>query len=325
VPPGTLPDGALADDLLPDGASRDTGAGSAAYTRAVTIIVEPSDRAQALISAIQTAKVSVHMTMYLLSNSGVINALISQKNMGHDVKVVLNQNFPQGAGGNSSSYATLRNAGVSVVYAPSGYTYTHAKCVIIDNSTAWIMTMNAAQSSPTDNREYLAVDSDPDDVQTAEAVFQADFANLAMNNPGKLVVAPVNARDRLLALLGGATNSIDLEGEELSDSEVVGALASRADAGVNVRVVLGGPGSPAQQQAIVTLKQHGIPIKVVTTPYMHAKAIVVDGARAYVGSENFTTGSLVSNREVGVIFDVVSEVGKVATTIASDFAGGRAL
>ena len=57
--------------------------------------------------------------------------------------------------------------------------------------------------------------------------------------------------------------------------------------------------------------------------YVHAKSVVVDSAYAYVGSENFSAVSLGENRELGVLTDAASEVSKVETTTASDFAEGR--
>ena len=44
-----------------------TDDGPSTATHDVTIIVEPSDSASQLVSAIQAAKSSVHMTMYLLT------------------------------------------------------------------------------------------------------------------------------------------------------------------------------------------------------------------------------------------------------------------
>jgi phosphatidylserine/phosphatidylglycerophosphate/cardiolipin synthase-like enzyme len=55
---------------------------------------------------------------------------------------------------------------------------------------------------------------------------------------------------------------------------------------------------------------------------IHAKAIVIDQARAYIGSENLSGGSLGYNRELGVSFTEASEVMKVYSTIEADFAGG---
>ena len=294
-------------------------------TSAIKIIVEPTDRAAALISAIQSATKSVHMTMYLLSNSSVISALIAQKNAGHEVKVLLNKTFPQGQGSNTTSYNQLMSAGVNVQWAPPGFTLTHEKCIILDASSAWIMTMNTTQTSPIDNREYLAVDTDPADVAEAEAIFSADFANTSFTAAGNLVVAPDNARGKLVALVASAKSTVDMEAEELSDSTLVAAMAAVADRGVNVRVVIAGTGSASQQQAIALLKQHGAKLVVVTTPYMHAKSIVVDGASAYVGSENFSTGSLSYNRELGVLTNTASEVAKVQATTSSDFASGTPL
>ena len=321
-------DGGSTGDATSDGGMAEAGGGGdsgLAYTSQVKIIVEPSDHGQALLSAIQGAKTSVHMTMYLLSNSDIVSALIAQKNAGHEVKVILNQNFPMGQGSNASTFSQLKGAGVDVVYAPSTYTYTHEKCVIVDGASAWIMTMNATQSSPTDNREYLAVDGDPADVAAAETVFEADFGNTAVGGAGKLVLAPVNARPKLVGLLGTATKTVDVEGEELSDTAIVNAIVAKADAGVAVRVVLAGSGSPAQQQAINLLKNHKVPVVALANPYVHAKALVVDHAHAYVGSENFTAASLGYNRELGVLVDNATEVAKVTSTIDADFAGGSPL
>jgi cardiolipin synthase A/B len=343
LPPDTsLPDGgdassgaraADAESVVGRDASATDGGGGPAdgasgYTTQVSILVGPGDAGEGLLGAIQSAKTSVHMTMYLLTNDSVIEALIAQKEQRHEVKVLLNQNFPQGDNGNAPAYNRLTSAGVNVVWASDTYTFTHEKCVILDGATAWIMTMNATKTSPTNNREFLAVDTDPADVAVAEQIFQGDFAHAPVSATGKLVVAPLNAKARLLALLASARASIDLEGEELSDTDVVSSLTERASAGVNVRVVVSNESpTPAQAAAIQALKDASVPIVKVSTPYIHAKAIVVDGTYAYVGSVNFTRGSMQNNRELGVLIDgtagsVKAEVSKVSTAIEADFARG---
>ena len=60
-------------------------------------------------------------------------------------------------------------------------------------------------------------------------------------------------------------------------------------------------------------------------PSTHTKGMVVDGKRAYVGSINFTTTSMLQNREVGLIFEKDSEVKKVQDAIVADFGAGTAL
>jgi phosphatidylserine/phosphatidylglycerophosphate/cardiolipin synthase-like enzyme len=261
--------------------------------------------------------------MYLLTNSTVVSTLISKKKAGLDVKVVLNKNFPTTGTDNNSVFTQLQSNGVQVVWAPSGFTYTHEKAAIVDGASVWIMTMNVTFSSPTSNREYLALDTDSDDVAVAEQVFQADFTNTSASTTGKLLVAPINARARLLDLIGNAQTKLDLELEELSDSQIFPALVAAHDRGVAVRVVLSDDTpTSAQANAVATIKADGIPVKKLSTPYVHAKAIVADDTLAYVGSENLTQNSLDSNRELGLIVSAASEVAKVEATIDADFAAG---
>ncbi len=293
----------------------------ATTTSNAIIIVEPSDNAQTLLSAINAAQSSIHMTMYLLTSSSFIQALITQKKNGRDVKVVLNQKFPDASTSNATVFSQLAAGGVNVVWAPSSFVYTHEKAVIIDGTTAWIMTMNVTYSSPTSNREYLVLDQDPDDVAEAEQIFDADFTGTSVTPVGKLLVAPVNARDGLLALLNNATQTIDIEGEELSDAAIVNAIIAAHDRGLAVRVVLSDDSpTTAQANAVQSLKNDGIDVRKLATPYVHAKTIVADGALAYVGSENFTANSLDSNRELGVIVSAPAEVAKITSTIDADFA-----
>jgi cardiolipin synthase len=320
--------GLLADGAAGDGGSRRDGAvvGPIPLTANVKIIAEPNGNdASELVAAINAATKSVHVIMYLFTSTAVENALIAKKNAGLDVKVMLNKTFPAG-GSNSGIFASLQSSGISVQYAPVNL--THEKCIIIDGAVAWIMTMNTTTSAPTSNREYLAIDKDSDDVAEAEAIFEADWANMPPTTvTGKLLVAPINARERLLGLVNSATATIDIEGEEFSDTQITQAIAARADTGVKVRLVVSSATPTASQTgAIGYLKMHGMAKAVSTSnPTIHAKAIVVDGKAVYVGSANFTTGSLNYNRELGIITGAASEVAVVANAIQQDFAAGTPL
>jgi len=307
------------------GGGSSTSSGGLQFTSAVTIIVEPSDDAAALVSAIQGATTSVHMEMYLLSSNAVIDAVIAQSKAGKDVKVLLNETFPAtgaDSGSNTSVYTQLQNAGVNVKWAPAGFTYTHEKGVMLDAKVAWIMTMNATESSPTANREYLAVDTDAVDVAEAEEIFASDFADTSLLPKGKLVVSPTNSENELVSLIQMAKSTIDMEAEELTDTAVVDALTTAAGKGVKVRAVLADSTSTDQAPA---LKAAGVSLVTYSALYIHAKSIVVDDTYAYVGSENFSAGSLGDNRELGVLLNTPSEVAKVESTTSSDFAGGTAL
>lgn len=317
--PAVVDDDAAIDDAAIDAGPPDL------VTHDVRIIVEPSDDAAMLLSAIDGATTSVHMTMYLLTDQRVIDALVRAHGRGLDVRVVLNQSFPAGFTSNDQSFTMLAAAGIPVHWASSRYTLTHEKCLIFDAREAWIMTMNATTTSPSTNREYLAVDHEPVDVRDAEAIFEADFAgNDFPSYAGPLVLAPVNAQARLFDLIQHAQHTLDVEDEELSDTNIVNALAGAAGRGVTVRVLIAsGSLTTSQMTAVTNLMNAGVAVRSLNNPDIHAKAIVADNALAYVGSINLTTASIQHNRELGIITDDAASVTTVATTIAADFNAGR--
>jgi phosphatidylserine/phosphatidylglycerophosphate/cardiolipin synthase-like enzyme len=301
-------------------------------SKGVKIQVQPSDRGAALLAAIRGAKKSVHMTMYLLSNDDVVDALAELKAQGKDVKVVLNKEFPPNGGDNTPKYEALKARGVPVQWAPSAYPFTHAKTIIIDGEKVIIMTMNLTESSAATNREYIATDTDPEDVADAERMFDADFNNKVLSLASKLVVSPQGAnhldpRSHLTMLINSAKTSLDVEVQSLSDPGLVDAIILAHQANVAVRVVINGDNqlTPAQRNAVDKLKQFGVPVRALERPDMHAKAIVVDEEKLFVGSQNFTATALFQNREVGVVTDDKAEAAKVRAVIAEDFSKAREL
>jgi phosphatidylserine/phosphatidylglycerophosphate/cardiolipin synthase-like enzyme len=327
------------EDCAPSDPSVDGGriptveGGAFAVSHDVTIQVQPSDEGAAIVAAIRGAKKSVHMTMYLLNDDGlgadVIAALGDRKQAGKDVKVVLNQAFPTNGDDNGPAYDALASRGVPVQWAPARYTFTHAKTIIVDGEKVVIMTMNLTYTSATTNREYIATDADPADVADAEEIFAADFAGESVSVKSKLVVSPKGAntldpREHLEALVGAAKASLDVEVQSLSDSGIVDAIIRAHRANVAVRVVIDGDtsDSKAQLAAIAKLKQNGVPLRSLKSPDLHAKAIVVDEAMTFVGSQNMTSTALFENRELGVITDAPAEAAKVRNVIADDFEKG---
>ena len=324
----------------------------------VTITVEPSDKGQVLVDAINAATTSIHVTMYILTAPTILDALVARAKAGVDVKVILNKNGafatspPKDAGvvaaddedesdedevdpdaidvspdvSNTTTFATLQAAGIPVVWSSSAYRYTHEKCIIIDGITAWIMTMNSAVSSLTSNREYLAADTLTADVKEAEQIFAADFAAKPITPAGNLLVSPVSMRDGIVSLLGKATTTVDFEVEELGDAAVTTAFCSAAKAGASIHGVLADiTESATEKKAVTALKACGIDMRTLKKPYIHAKAIVVDGTSMYVGSANFSTTSLSQNRELGLVSTTKSTIAPVATTLAADIAASTAL
>jgi phosphatidylserine/phosphatidylglycerophosphate/cardiolipin synthase-like enzyme len=292
-------------------------------TTAVTLTTEPVDGGSPLVGAIAAAQTSVHLAAYLLSDASIISALTSRKLVGLDVKVLL-ESAPQGAN-NQSAHDTLANAGVSVNWAPTTFTFNHEEYAVVDGTRVWITTNDMTSASRGD-RGYFALDSDSKDVAEAEALFEADFAHVSASPSGALAVAPNDARAYVLAMIGTATSTIDIETTAMSDTVLVNALVVARGAGVTVRVVLSsGTASTAQQQAESQLKTAGASLVALASPSVEANTVVVDGVRAYVGSAALTTGALGNNREVGVMVENSSVAQQIRITTSADFASGTPL
>jgi phosphatidylserine/phosphatidylglycerophosphate/cardiolipin synthase-like enzyme len=315
------------DTFADDGA---TDAPSTPGDSPTLLYVEPDDGEGPLLAAIQGAKSAVHVEAYILTDQPLIDALVAAKKAGREVKVVLEQNPYLAANINDPAYNALRAAGVTAIWVATKFQLTHTKTIVIDpglpTGAAWIMSLNLSKTAFTSNRDYAAVDTDPSDVLEADAVIVSDGANVADARVGKrLVVSPEDSRPKLTAMIDGAKSTLDIEMEELSDTAIQGSLILAQNRGVRVRIVCPSSGvSTNTTDVLTTLKGRGVQIKKLGSPDMHAKAIVVDGARAYVGSVNLTSASMDQNREIGVITATPATLTRLSSTIAADFAKGTA-
>ncbi|HLI70440.1 MAG TPA: phospholipase D-like domain-containing protein [Ktedonobacteraceae bacterium] len=292
------------------------------------IIVEPDAGPNPIVDAIRGAKKSVWVEMYLLTNKSVIGSLEEAANRGIDVRVILEEH-PYG-GGSISPQETLdklKAAGVKAEFSNPAFALTHEKGMVIDGTTAYIMTSNFTNAalgtgSHTKNREYDIVDTNPQDVQAVATIFQADWNRTtpSFNDPN-LVVSPVNARSDFDTLIGSARHTLLVTGEEMNDSGIEQDLVNAAQHGVKVQVILPTPSgsSDSNSNGIATIEQGGVQVREDPVLYMHAKIIVVDGKEAFVGSQNISTQSLDQNREVGILVSDPNVLNTLQQTFQTDW------
>ncbi len=194
------------------------------------------------------------------------------------------------------------------------------------------MTCNLTKSalgggSGATNREYAIVDTNADEVREAQAIFQADWDRQTptLTDPN-LIVSPVNSRPKLTQLLQSAKSTLILEEEEMYDADMEDQLIAAAKRGAAVQVILPAvpADNPSANQDVPRLIQAGIQMRYSQTLYMHAKMIVADGTRAFVGSENFSGQSLDGNRELGIIVADPVALAQLKGTFARDWGNAAA-
>lgn len=317
-PPLDTLDGGSAED---GGAPEDAGPPPPLATTPVQrLYIQPRDGNSFLTSALSGAQSSVDAVFYILTDDAVENGLIAAKRRGANVRVILD---PDQAA-NASARARLQDGGVPVSGGPPGFTNFHQKSLVVDGARAFVMTLNPSAAAFNDNREYAALVTRPAEIADLRGIFNADWTlGVAPTLTSNLLVSPINARARLLDLLGRARRDILLTVEVFTDDEIRNALKSRLDAGVTVRILLADPRDVSQNaDAAVVLGSYGFQVKFIHNPVLHAKLIVVDGASAYTGSVNLTPTSMDHNREAGLLIDDPAIVGQLRTQAEADWNAG---
>lgn len=286
----------------------------------VALIIEPDAGPAPVLDLIAGARSSVWMEMYLLTDGRAVGALADRARAGCDVRVILEPAPYLDEAANQAAFTELTAAGVRVRWATPRFSYTHAKALIVDRARLAVMTLNLTGAGLGGNREYAAVDDDAADVAAAEAVFTADEIGAVAAAAGRLVTSPDASRAALAGLIEEASASLSIETEELTDPAIVGALLDARARGVAITLVW--PGPPDGGTAFTTLAAAGATVRAVSDPAIHAKVVVADGRRLYLGSANFTPTSLDRNRELGLRLDDPGVADRIAATVADDAARG---
>ncbi|MER3436185.1 MAG: hypothetical protein C4346_00290 [Chloroflexota bacterium] len=272
-------------------------------TGTVGVFVEPDDGRAPILDEIQAATRSIRLQVYLLSDQEIINALKQADRRGVDVRVMLEDAPYGGAGNQPEVFVDLQRSGIEVRWANPAYRFMHIKTFIFDERVAMIMNLNLTRSAFTRNREFGVITTRPGDVQQALAIFEADWARAPDPPDGPLVVSPSSSRTEIQNLLRSATTSLDIYAEVIADRQIVSLLEQAERRGVRVRILVPGDDEEDARAAAFELINEGVDVRKVPGLYIHAKVIIVDGQRAFIGSQNFTATSLDQNRELGIILD----------------------
>ena len=304
------------------------GAAPAAPAQSGALITEPQAGFSPVYHLIKHAHRSIDLTMYEFSDTKAEHDLAAAAQRGVTVKVVLDQREQSR---NSAAFGYLKAHGVKVVWSWARFEYSHQKTLLVDGSTAVIMTANLTSEYYSSTRDFLVMDTKPADVAAIAQVFNADFAHRPVQpGDGKdLVWSPAGSQAKLLALIGGATRSLRIYSEEMGDTTIEDALITAARRGVSVKVC-GENESGEYDSDFSRLAAAGVHISYYSSShgfYIHGKVIEADygtgHAKVFIGSENFSSTSLNRNRELGLITSNQKVLSAIAATFAHDYRNGK--
>lgn len=335
-------------------------------TSQVTLHVEPADGYKPVIDFIRSAKSTLDFNIYQFNDEVIVDALRDAKRRGVDVRVIFTwQVFPAGSNlwdsasseynTNMPTFTALQKSGIRVRLSPFFYTYSHEKTMIADGRTgrgrALIMDFNAQPSylTPTPGqfgtRGFAVTTWNQDDVREIQGVFDADWERrmpsafesprLVWSPSGSGYNPPANGKERIFALIDGATNTLDLYVLLLDYLPFQDRLIAAERRGVDVRIVTNTDPAPMNFQQLEALVAAGVefrfdPVYPQGPVFIHSKAIIRDAettnAMAFVGSQNSGDNvSLNSERELGILLGRAPLINRMRTIFNDDWARSKPL
>jgi cardiolipin synthase A/B len=140
-----------------------------------SLIVLPDDTAIPLLSAIEAAKKSLRVKMFLFSDPSLIKAVIDARKRGVDVRVMLNPARRSGEADNQVTKKKLEKAGIEVRDSNPAFDVTHEKSMVVDDETAFVKSLNWVTRNLTETRDYAVVTTRAKEVREIIECFEADW------------------------------------------------------------------------------------------------------------------------------------------------------
>lgn len=198
------------------------------------------------------------------------------------------------------------------------YALNHSKIYLVDDELI-VSTGNMSHSTFTYNREFFLVVSDPKLLSVMEANFQYDFLGEPYwGYDHRLVQSPYDSRVKLEYLLQNARQSIQMYVPYFSDTSIVSLLQEQARLGKTIEIITPSTDDEEELKDIDALRELGVTVYMRKKPYIHAKALLVDGEYVYLGSINYSQYSMDENREFGFLISNPSLIEDFLQVFISD-------
>ena len=273
-----------------------------------SIIVLPNDSVSRIIDAIDQAKSSLLIKMFLFSDPDLLSAVIAAHVRGVKVKVMLNKARRNGEEENELTRSTLEEAGVEVKDSNPAFALTHEKSMVVDGKIAFIKSLNWETKNLTETRDYAIITSHPHEVDEIRLCFEADWDRKDFD-PGeaaRLIWCSFNGRARIARFIDEAKHTLFVQNERFQDMVIIERIIRAAARGVKVHVMVRPPHTLKREKLIEgvgglrIMDDVGIKIHKLKFLKLHGKMLLADGARAIVGSINLAPGSFDFRRELAI-------------------------
>lgn len=257
------------------------------------------------------------------------------------------------------SYVAFNKQNLCGQFQKKANCYEHGKMLIVDDRFALISTGNFNSTNLCDltaspevcNRDYSYITRDPVVIHALSDIFDRDLSGQRYDLQSiasrrdlqpKITVSPFSF-EPLKAFLYSSLRAkpegawIQIQNQEfVENSGMADILIDLAKQGVEIDLQIAdvcSHGHVGEKQAYdlyqmyAAMEDSGVKIRMFNKNhklkdrpgYLHAKAMIVNGEKAWVGSTNFTSGSINENREFGIFFSHSERVEALSEILRADF------
>ena len=254
------------------------------------LIIQPDDGVTPLVQAVRNAKKTVDIVIFRFDRIELEKALEAAVARGVVVRALIAHTNRGGEKILRKLELRLLDAGVTVARTADDLPRYHGKMLLADD-TLHVFGFNYTKLDIEKSRSFGIVTTEPKLVKEACGLFEADSTRQAYA-PGhdELVVSPETSREILSGFIKKAKKELLIYDAKISDRLMLRLLAERAKAGVEIRM-FGKLGKAAS----------GIEARKLPDLRLHVRAMIRDGAAAFVGSQSLRKLELDGRREIGVI------------------------
>jgi phosphatidylserine/phosphatidylglycerophosphate/cardiolipin synthase-like enzyme len=272
------------------------------------LIVLPEATPQPLLDAIAQARTTLRIKMFVFSDPDLLAAVVAAKQRGVDVRVMLNPARRSGEVENEATRKSLAAVGVAVADSNPAFELTHEKSMVVDDSAAWVMSLNWETRNVTQTRDYAVVTRHAKEVNEVIACFDADWHRKPFVPPPEshLIWCNANGRERFAHFIDRAQSTLWLQNERYQDAVIIERVVRAARRGVKVFVVARPPHTLKKDKLIEgvgglrIMADVGARVHKLKHVRLHGKMMLADSERAIVGSVNLAPGSFDARRELAI-------------------------
>src|SRR5258705_12248503 len=177
------------------------------------LIVMLYQSAKPIHYSIDGATKSPRVKMFIFSIPSLLKAVIAARRRGLKVRIMLNPARRSGESENQQSRKELENGDVDVIDSNPEYDVTHEKSMVVDDTTAFVKSLNWETKNLTETRDYAIVTSHAHEVAEIIECFEADWKRKPFKGDehSHLIWCCGNGRDRIAQFIADAKDSIFLQ------------------------------------------------------------------------------------------------------------------